>query len=323
MQKRLNYIDIAKGIGIICVVLGHVTHDPLLRQYFYNFHMPLFFFISGVLLNTKLDITAHLKRRLKSIVVPYVIFFLVTYLYWVFVESRFRGSDLDPVSQFLSLPFGCGMEFNGPLWFLPCLFVVDFLSFVFVKRTNRKIYIISFILLAFFMGLVLQECVVYDLPWGLKSAMFGIVFYCLGYMSKELINNHIHQEKVPAFVIIALCLAIQLFTLNNTYGSMQNGSIGFVGIALIGILFILEISLFIRQSKYLEYIGSGSLIILALHGQLERIVIFVMSKLTHVEVESIRSNYLTAVAVTFLTILVICPIISIWNNTINKWIRKK
>ena len=71
-MERLNYIDIAKGLGIIFVVMGHVTHDYLLRQYFYNFHMPLFFFISGLLLSTKLDVSAHLKRRVKSIIVPYI-----------------------------------------------------------------------------------------------------------------------------------------------------------------------------------------------------------------------------------------------------------
>jgi len=55
--KRLDWIDIAKGIGIILVVLGH-TLVPQVREtgfagflwiFIYNFHMPLFFFLSGYL----------------------------------------------------------------------------------------------------------------------------------------------------------------------------------------------------------------------------------------------------------------------------------
>lgn len=46
---RDSTIDIAKGIGIFLVVLGHfaVFASPL-YHYIYLFHMPLFFFISGM-----------------------------------------------------------------------------------------------------------------------------------------------------------------------------------------------------------------------------------------------------------------------------------
>ncbi len=46
-EKRIEWIDVLKGIGIILVILGH-TH-VLFRTYIFSFHMPLFFFISGYL----------------------------------------------------------------------------------------------------------------------------------------------------------------------------------------------------------------------------------------------------------------------------------
>ena len=49
IQERKKYIDILKGIGIFYVILGHVTHTSFLFRYIYSFHMPLFFFISGML----------------------------------------------------------------------------------------------------------------------------------------------------------------------------------------------------------------------------------------------------------------------------------
>ena len=47
---RLDYLDIAKGIAILFVVIGHVPDAfdaPLYRVVLYTFHMPLFFIVSG------------------------------------------------------------------------------------------------------------------------------------------------------------------------------------------------------------------------------------------------------------------------------------
>ena len=46
MTKRIEWIDTAKGIGLICVILGHMR-VPYLSTWIYTFHMPLFFFLSG------------------------------------------------------------------------------------------------------------------------------------------------------------------------------------------------------------------------------------------------------------------------------------
>lgn len=52
MNNRISYLDIFKGFGIFFVVFGHVTHIGALRDYIWNFHMPLFFFVSGLLYNS-------------------------------------------------------------------------------------------------------------------------------------------------------------------------------------------------------------------------------------------------------------------------------
>lgn len=44
--KRIHYIDVLKGIGILFVLLGHINNQEW-SGYLYSFHMALFFFISG------------------------------------------------------------------------------------------------------------------------------------------------------------------------------------------------------------------------------------------------------------------------------------
>ena len=41
--KRVEALDIAKGIGIILVIIGHMS-SSYLRDWIYSFHMPLFFY---------------------------------------------------------------------------------------------------------------------------------------------------------------------------------------------------------------------------------------------------------------------------------------
>lgn len=54
-QKRNDSIDFAKGFLMIFVILGHIVQgtieDGNLRGVIYSFHMPLFLFISGYMIN--------------------------------------------------------------------------------------------------------------------------------------------------------------------------------------------------------------------------------------------------------------------------------
>ena len=51
MKERLEYIDTARGILIILVVIGHIWQAGFVHNFIYSFHMPAFFFISGMLMS--------------------------------------------------------------------------------------------------------------------------------------------------------------------------------------------------------------------------------------------------------------------------------
>jgi len=65
MDKRIEWLDVLKGIGIFFVVAGHFykSDDPVL-VYIYSFHMPLFFFISGYVYDDRryAGVSGFLKR---------------------------------------------------------------------------------------------------------------------------------------------------------------------------------------------------------------------------------------------------------------------
>lgn len=85
-KNRISAIDYAKGIAIICVVLGHVLYfccynqhegDSPLFHFIYSFHMPLFFFLSGLVVSVRnrllKETVADLQLRFKQLVIPMVL----------------------------------------------------------------------------------------------------------------------------------------------------------------------------------------------------------------------------------------------------------
>ena len=46
-------IDMAKGIGMIAVIIGHMTVPVKVTDFIFSFHMPLFFLINGYFFKEK------------------------------------------------------------------------------------------------------------------------------------------------------------------------------------------------------------------------------------------------------------------------------
>lgn len=88
-SKRLKYLDIAKGIAIILVVLGHCFPENIfggedyidkigriIYDFIYSFHMPIFFYIAGFLFynSWKSHNNVTMKKKAKRLLIPYITF---------------------------------------------------------------------------------------------------------------------------------------------------------------------------------------------------------------------------------------------------------
>lgn len=50
-SKRIDWVDVAKGVGIFLMVMGHSSMPDAVNRWIYSFHMPLFFLLSGLVFN--------------------------------------------------------------------------------------------------------------------------------------------------------------------------------------------------------------------------------------------------------------------------------
>ena len=70
---RLQYLDMLRTIGIILMVMGHIGFSGVFSKWIHGFHIPLFYILSGYFYKNQ-PIKRLLKKRLRTIIIPYVIF---------------------------------------------------------------------------------------------------------------------------------------------------------------------------------------------------------------------------------------------------------
>ena len=80
--QRVGYLDIAKGIGIILVVMGHndfALISPFAHKFIYSFHMPMFFFMSGMFFKPDLPFWTFLQKRFHRVLKPFLAILLLIF----------------------------------------------------------------------------------------------------------------------------------------------------------------------------------------------------------------------------------------------------
>ena len=71
-KNRVQYFDIARGIAMICIILGHLNNS-LINRVVFTFHVPIFFFITGYFMNSKCGIKDYARNKLRTLIVPYIV----------------------------------------------------------------------------------------------------------------------------------------------------------------------------------------------------------------------------------------------------------
>jgi acyltransferase len=134
MSNRLPWIDTLRALGILFVVLVHTgrLHDSFVLVYIKSFFIPLFFFISGLLVKESFfrkSFSDFLKKTSQRLLIPYFVFSVISYLSWLVILRRFKHQSFDVLHFFLGIFYSSGsgnwLSFNIALWFYTCLFSVQ------------------------------------------------------------------------------------------------------------------------------------------------------------------------------------------------------
>ena len=264
-MKRIQQFDIAKGIGIILVVLGHSTIE-MGHYLIYMFHMPLFFYLSGIFHRYD-SFVNQLVNKINRLLVPFVVFLCILLFF-----NAICG--LDNGGGYLRPPHLRGII--GPLWFLPSLFTVSIL-YNCIRPFRPIIILVICMAIAFFCG-YLPDRLGWNNYFYLFSSCSCLIFYCLGNLfGRKITSINKCWGWVTMIINIGLFVMIYLIAYKRMHFSIQDifmnkhpeNFIVWLSQSLIGIMMISSLSLLIDSNnpvaRLLAYLGECSLYIFAFH----------------------------------------------------------
>ena len=270
-NKRIGYIDTLRGLAMILVLVGH--NDTSLTKYIYSFHMPLFFFISGLVYkNDNSDFKEFVKKRFKGLMIPYFSLALLLYFLWMPLmhtqEIVLYRENM--IRNFIGIFYSQGsvnMAWGLQLWFLPCLFVTSII-FYFISKIKKKFFMIISIILVSSIGFFINSTLRVDLLWSFDIALVGVLFYGSGFLLKDKLGNYKFKVKDSICVCVGFTFFLLLNKVNgrvDMYSGNYNNIILFIANSLLGIYMVVAISKSIHCGKIINFIGTNTIIILAFH----------------------------------------------------------
>lgn len=317
-KVRINWIDLYKGILILLVLVGHISQNKYINTFIYSFHMPAFFFISGYLYKTKKH---FIKQKFKSIMIPYFFFSLLTYIYWVLIERKLRNQTQNIFGTGFNILLMRGGNdayvYNIALWFLPCLFFIEVIYYLIRNLIRREkicdiFLIVCSILTTYAFTFLKTE---HRLIFSLDTVLITIGFYALGnlfkitkILSKKIDKKFIIGIAVNLFFLVIVSKYYGRYDLNNL---IINNVLGLWLCACLGIMLIYMVSKLFNNNLWIEWLGKNSIIILVLHEPIKRIILFIISKIVNIPIDSIRENPIGIILITIVMCIIFIPIISI------------
>lgn len=258
-KKRLEWLDIAKGMAIILMVLGHTSIPSSISNFIWAFHMPLFFIASGFTTNwERYKVGYFAIHKAKTILLPFLIYSVILLLLSQASSERVLLSD------FLKQGW-----ISWALWFIPVLYCATILARLVFLVCNKYMRII--IVLAYLAVAGIFSYYKIQLPWSLSTVPIAIVFVFVGIvLRKKSQIQSLSQKRV----IILATMTFVITTLISHYWRLDlcfNKILPLAPLlisAITGTIMIFAISNLIERNSYhlsilLKSIGRETFVIVA------------------------------------------------------------
>lgn len=277
-KKRLEYIDLMKGLCILLVILYHLeitygnhTVDVMMK----NMRMPLYFCLSGFFFKEYDGFMDFATRKINKLMIPFLFF---SYFPYALCDFEHHGYD-SPVTSYLMM----GLEpYNYPLWFLRCLFIVYILYFLFARLTKKVPVLLSTVgvfglaFLAYYFvrnfswpvgsSVSILKKVVFD---NTLTAIVALPFFHIAYLIRKMGVLSRKFDVKQILVIFTLFFVVWALTFQEGIGYAtinfgKNFAFLYTG-ALGGIGCVWCLAYLIKKVFYVSYIGRYSIIALGTH----------------------------------------------------------
>ena len=322
-DKRITWLDAARGYGILLVIYTHVDYIYL-RSFLYTFHMPLFFFLSGYVFSQKESFGSFLWSKVKRLIIPYFCLGIPMIIFDVYRQNRFMYFSADKaIGEFMGL---LEQKRLWTLWYVACLFWLNILFYVLVRfvKNQRLLTVITIVISV--VGLIYFRMGGQPFYWNMDVCMTALPFFYVGYLcrQKEILEKYVFafDKKwvlaVAAMSVMMVCLIVNL-KFAGTHLEMFEGEYGIEPItymgAFAGILCMILLS-WKFDGKVIRYLGKNSMIYYAWHQTILLPIIeeFYRKHRMFQELRLSAPEYLTRSVLSVLIICVVLTLVSVIFN---------
>lgn len=294
--KRLDWIDMARGIAVFIVIIGHLYINKKLVNVIYSFHMPLFFIISGLTFNKEkvanMPIFEYAKKTFKRLVVPYFWLQFLSFPLWYYVYPVMKYSSsskcCDFGRNFIGIFISHTDYYKNPsraTWF----FLTMFLSLIGYRivlkiAKNDKFKELCLVAICLLISYADKRK---SIPWHLNTAFTGIVFIYIGTYLIKFLNKYeklkVSKTNIPKicarfFLIVLSALICCWLVKQNGKASMAINKFGnqsvliFYICAVVFSLIVLIVARFLPNIKPISYIGKNTLVVVAMHKHVSQAI---------------------------------------------------
>ncbi len=303
VKKRIGWIDIAKGIAIICTIVGHSIGKARVVSLIFSFHMPLFFMLSGYTLK-KIPLS-ELKlatvKDFKRLIIPVLIVFAVDFLLQLFLFGASVPVLLK--TDIKKILWGTLNKGGGVLWFLIALFYSKFFFRIVLNKIPK--YREMFLLVGTYIFSVPKLKI--ELPQNFDLIFVGMLFMDAGYILRNSVDED--SPKLEKLGVIAFFIWIYLVRNKKIYVDLAQRIYPVLAIiaAICGALCVIQLCKLFECSKLLTkvtgFFGKRSLDLLCIH-QLDGLTGNCVLK--YLEPEKLNPYVHCFVRILFYTVVLLC-----------------
>ena len=281
--KRIEWIDMLKGILFFFVIVGHMRIGKVFKSWIYSFHMPLFFYVTGF--NFSIEKTYNAKfsdyflKLFKRLLVPYLWMQLLC-MGLKFITSAVSDHwEVPAILYIKGIIYGNSAVIkspSNPLYFVLVLFLAKLLLYFIIKlaRGNETAtYIICLALLP--LSLFTQDTYILlhinVVPAAIVFIMIGnLLSKAYGKTEQIIKNSGIIKPLLCSVLFAALGFFIWRF---NGRISVHGNSYGksFILCVLCSVstgIALALISMKLPKLKLLTFVGMNTLFYLGIHKEL-------------------------------------------------------
>jgi fucose 4-O-acetylase-like acetyltransferase len=257
--QRDMLIDVVRGLAITLVALGHTNLGVLHRGWWgssntgvrlsfaiYAFHMPAFFFVSGVFLRPGVEKRGekhYTLQKLRTMIYPYVLWASI-FAAATIPFARFTSQSTPSWNVFLF-----DLVTGNAFWFLPTLFLAQMIGMLTRRIPMPLLFVLAAIACLWVphTNVQFEDRAVRNLPFLVAGMWMG--------------SSFTHMQRIPAALaalVAAVCCAVIVVMTRNPYG---DASFLALALGLLGTLMLMLIAHCLGRSssaRALSWIGAAS-----------------------------------------------------------------